>query len=131
MLISKGKDDAMQACAYWPLCMLDSTEKLLEELLKFHLSASVENAGGLSERQYGLRAGRSTIGAINEVLTSGRAVQSGNRFSRKIVFWRQRNALNSLRWVDVLDALKKVHSRKKVRCSRVPDEDYAELITGS
>ena len=33
--------------------------KLLKKLLKFRLSTMVENAGGLSERQYGFRAGRS------------------------------------------------------------------------
>ena len=45
MLISKEKGDPTQASAYRPLCMLDSAGKLLEKLLKFRLSAAVENAG--------------------------------------------------------------------------------------
>ena len=67
------------------------------------------NAGGLSERQYGFRADRSTIGAINEVLTCVKAIQSGSRFSREIVLLATldiRNGFNNLRSVDVLDALR-------------------------
>ena len=44
------------------------------------MNKAVANRGGLSERQYAFGAGRSTIGAINEVLTSVKAVQ---RFKRK------------------------------------------------
>ena len=83
--------------------------KLLENLLKFRLNAAIENAGGLSERQYRFRAGRLTIGAINQVLTNMKAVQSGSRFSMMIVLLATldvRNVFNSLRWVEELDALR-------------------------
>ena len=109
MLISKGKGDPSQASAYRPLCMLDSAGKLLERLLKPRLSAAVEAAGGLSERQHGFRVGRSTIGAINDVVARVKATQRGNHYSRKIVLLATldiRNAFNSLRWADVLEALK-------------------------
>ena len=86
MSISKVKGDRMQASAYRPLCMLGSAGKLLEKLLKFSLNAAVENAGSLSERQYGFREGRSTIGATNEVLTRVKAAESGSRFSRMTVW---------------------------------------------
>ena len=70
----------------------------------------MENPSGLSGRHYGCRAGRSTIGAIKKILTSVNAVQSGSRFSRKIVLlatFDVRNAFNSLLWVDVIDSLRK------------------------
>ena len=55
ILISKRKDDPEDPSAYKPFCMLDTSEKLLEGLLKPRLSAAFENGGALSARQYGYR----------------------------------------------------------------------------
>ncbi|KAH8342698.1 hypothetical protein KR059_003696, partial [Drosophila kikkawai] len=67
VLISKGKGDPLTPSAYRPLCMLNTTGKLLEKLVKPRLAAAIERGGGLSPRQNGFRPGRSTIGAIQEV----------------------------------------------------------------
>ena len=67
-------------------------------------NAAVENEGGLLERQYGFRAGRSTTEVTNEVLTSMKTIQSGRQIIL-LVTSGVRNAFNSLRWVDVLNAL--------------------------
>lgn len=88
--------------------MLDTTGKLMEKLLKPRLIAALNAAGGLSERQYGFRQGKSTIGAIQDVLTTFKDAQSGNNFSRKIILLVTldvKNAFNSLRWEDALNAL--------------------------
>lgn len=108
VLISKRKGSPLDPSSYRPLCMLDTTGKLFEKLLKPRLTAAFNEAGGLSERQYGFRQGKSTIGAIQDVVTSFKEAQIGNNFSRKIVLLVTldiKNAFNSLRWEDVLNAL--------------------------
>ena len=61
-----GKGDPEYLSAYRPLCMLDSSARLPERLLKPRLSAAIENGGGLSARQYDFRPDRSTIDALRE-----------------------------------------------------------------
>ncbi|KAL7724664.1 hypothetical protein ACLKA6_012322 [Drosophila palustris] len=84
-LISKGKGNPERAEAYRPLCMLDTSGKLLERLIKPRLAAAVESAGGLSPRQHGFRPGHSTLGAIHDVIDTVSTAQRGNHYSRKIV----------------------------------------------
>ncbi|KAL7723971.1 hypothetical protein ACLKA6_017962 [Drosophila palustris] len=108
VLISKGKGDPETASAYRPLCMLDTAGKLLEKLIKPRLAAAVENAGGLSSRQFGFRPGRSTIGAIQEVTKAALASHQGNHHSRPIVLLATldvKNAFNSVRWAEMIEAL--------------------------
>lgn len=88
--------------------MLDTAGKLLEMLLKPRIRAAIENAGGLSKRQHGFRPGRSTIGAIEDVIEGVRKAQAGNHFSRRIVLLATldvRNAFNSATWSDMIEAL--------------------------
>lgn len=105
-LISKGKGDPKTAEAYRPLCMLNTGGKLLEKMLKPRICAAIEDAGGLSERQHGFRPGRSTLGAIQDVIDSVQAAQRGNHYSRRLVLLATldvRNAFNSVRWRDIID----------------------------
>ncbi|KAH8361354.1 hypothetical protein KR084_009546, partial [Drosophila pseudotakahashii] len=81
---------------------------LLEKLIKPRLASAVEESGGLSRRQHGFRPGRSTIGAIQEVVNAALASQVGNHASRPIVLLATldvKNAFNSVRWSDMLDLL--------------------------
>lgn len=108
-LISKGKGDPAQPSAYRPLCMLDTAGKLLERLIKIRLSAAVDRAGGLSDKQYGFRNKRSTINAIEDVIASVQSAQRRRHSTKHIVLLATfdiRNAFNSLRWVDVMKALR-------------------------
>lgn len=108
-LIGKGKGDPNTASAYRPLCMLDTAGKLYEKLLKQRMLDAIAMAGGLSPRQYGFTAGKSTIDAINEVVTVANSVQAGNHWSREMclaVTLDVKNAFNSVRWKDILTALK-------------------------
>lgn len=108
VLIGKGKGDPESASSYRPLCMLDTAGKLLEKLIKPRLMQAVTESGGLSDRQYGFRRGRSTVDAIAEVLKSVELAQSGNHHSRQIVLLATldvRNAFNSARWADIIAAL--------------------------
>lgn len=108
MLTSNGKGNRDSPSAYRPLCMLDTAGKLLEKLLKPRIATAVERAGGLSERQHGFRRGHSTITAVEEVVEAFREAQRGNHYSRRVVMLVTldvRNAFNSARWSDMLNAL--------------------------
>ncbi|CAB0044423.1 unnamed protein product, partial [Trichogramma brassicae] len=76
--------------SYRPLCMLDTAGKIL--------------SGGLSERQYGFRKGRSTIDAIDDVISTAREAIAGKRWYRgtkkycAVVTLDVRNAFNSARY---------------------------------
>lgn len=115
-LISKMRGDPTQPASYRPLCMLDSAGKLLEKLLQRRLAESVEMAGGLSERQYGFRPGRSTLGAIQNVVRRFEHAQRRRYYPKRIIVLATldvRNAFNSLRWADIMKAL-----REKFRIPR-------------
>ena len=103
VLIRRGKGDPEDPSTYRPLCMLDTSGKLLERIFKPRLSAAIENGGGLSARQYGFRPGCSTIDALREVTEPAMVSQRGSRCSRPVlllVTLGVKNAFNSLRWND-------------------------------
>lgn len=108
VLISKGKGDPDSPSAYRPLCMLDTAGKLLERLIKPRLLNAINEKGGLSDKQHGFRPGRSTVGALRDVIHAFEAAQQKNHFSRPLILLATldvRNAFNSLRWTDVFLAL--------------------------
>lgn len=108
VLISKGKGDPELPSSYRPLCMLDTAGKVFEKLIRARLTAAIKVAGDLSPRQYGFRVGLSTIDAIQEVTEAVKRAESHNHFSRRIVLLVTldvKNAFNSARWCDMLDAL--------------------------
>lgn len=116
VLLSKGKGDPDTPSAYRPLCMLDTAGKLFERLLKARLQTAIEAAGGLSPRQHGFRKGHSTLNAISEVVSAVDRANTACHQARPIVLLVTldvRNAFNSARWVDMLEALR--------RDFRVPD----------
>lgn len=113
VLIGKGKGDPALPSSYRPLCMLDTAGKVLEKLIKSRLKTAIQAAGDLSPKQYGFRVGMSTIDAILEVSEAVRRAEDHNHFSRRItllVTLDVKNAFNSARWCDMLEALE--HSFK-------------------
>lgn len=96
--------------AYRPICLLDTVGKAVESIINNRLQEELEDNDGLSDRQYGFRAGRSTM----------QAIQRGTELARKEqqVPWQRRqrilmilldvkNAFNSADWGVVLSSLKK------------------------
>lgn len=85
--------------AYRPICLIDTTGKLLERIILNRLTPYLEQ--GLSNSQYGFRQGRSTVDAIKEVLESAKVAiepkRRGMRFCA-IVTLDVKNAFNSASW---------------------------------
>uniref|UniRef100_A0ABD2WW39 Reverse transcriptase domain-containing protein n=1 Tax=Trichogramma kaykai TaxID=54128 RepID=A0ABD2WW39_9HYME len=100
--------------SYRPLCMLDTAGKILERIICDRLEAFTERPGGLSERQYGFRKGRSTIDAIEDVISTAREAIAGKRWYHStkkycaVVTLDVRNAFNSARWDNILAALRRL-----------------------
>ncbi|CAB0040240.1 unnamed protein product [Trichogramma brassicae] len=77
VLIPKPGKPPDEPSSYRPLCMLDTAGKILERIIYDRLEAFTERPGGLSERQYGFRKGRSTIDAIEDIVSTARYAVRG------------------------------------------------------
>lgn len=104
ILLRKGDKPEGVPSSYRPLCLLNDVGKLLESLLTRRLEESISSHGGLSPNQFGFRKGRSTDDAIRTMHHSiAQEVNAGN-FCLAIGI-DIRNALNSIRWKDIITAL--------------------------
>lgn len=108
VLIRKGPDKPPDApSSYRPICMLDTTGKLLERLLLQRLEKHLDEHGGnkRAPNQFGFRKGISTESAVTKVLSL--AAQAAATPVKKnlciLVTLDVKNAFNSLRW-PVIDA---------------------------
>uniref|UniRef100_A0ABD2W8C3 Reverse transcriptase domain-containing protein n=1 Tax=Trichogramma kaykai TaxID=54128 RepID=A0ABD2W8C3_9HYME len=114
VLLPKSGKPPDEPSSYRPLCMLDTADKILERIICDRLEAFTERPGGLSERQYGFRKGRSTIDAIEDVISTAREAIAGKRWRRgtkkycAVVTLDVRNAFNSARWDNILAALRRL-----------------------
>ncbi|CAB0028342.1 unnamed protein product [Trichogramma brassicae] len=112
VLLPKPGKPPDEPSSYRPLCMLDTAGKILERIICDRLEAFTERPGGLSERQYGFRKGRSTIDAIEDVVSTAREAIAGKRWYRgtkkycAVVTLDVRNAFNSARWDNILAPLR-------------------------
>jgi hypothetical protein len=110
VLLRKGIKPTDQTSSYRPICLMDTMGKVLEGLILMRLEDHLRKQGGLAGNQFGFRKGRSTIHAIQEVVSTIRAANSGkgkrNGFTALISI-DVKNAINSIRWKDIIDALKK------------------------
>lgn len=94
VLLHKTGKPLNEPSSYRPLCMLDSLGKMLEKLIANRLSQQIETQGGLSDRQYGFRRGRSTIDAIATVVANAKRSQEQKGFCAVITI-DVKNAFNT------------------------------------
>jgi len=111
VLLLKGPDKPPLApSSYRPLCMLNSTAKLLERLLLTRLNQHLDLTGQRSENQYGFRHGRSTEDAIQRVISAARGAASGATQHRDLcvaVSLDVCNAFNTVPWPRIDAALRR------------------------
>ncbi|CAB0032892.1 unnamed protein product, partial [Trichogramma brassicae] len=114
VLLPKPGKPPDEPSSYRPLCMMDTAGKILERIICERLEAFTEGPGGLSERQYGFRKGRSTIDAIEDVISVAREAIAGKRWYRgtkkycTVVTLDVRKAFNSARWDNILATLRRL-----------------------
>ena len=77
VLLRKDNKPLGVASSYRQICLLDTMEKLLEELILQRLQALLVGENGLSENQFGFRKGRSTVDAIQAVVNIATNARKG------------------------------------------------------
>lgn len=98
------------------LCLLDCLGKLFEKILDTRLRDYLKESGGLDDRQFGFRKGRSTTDALNAL----RGTVRSSKLKVGILTLDIKNAFNSAPWEAIM---------KSVQEKRVPK--YLEQIIGS
>uniref|UniRef100_A0ABD2X125 Endonuclease/exonuclease/phosphatase domain-containing protein n=1 Tax=Trichogramma kaykai TaxID=54128 RepID=A0ABD2X125_9HYME len=76
LMLKPGKPVA-EPSSYRPLCMLDTAGKVLERIMVGRLEAHTEGPAGLADSQFGFRKRRSTVDAIQTVLSTALSAISG------------------------------------------------------
>lgn len=108
VLVPKERKPSGHPTSYRPLCLIDGFGKVLERLILGRLQEHLENH--LSEHQHGFRPGRSTIGAIEEVVSTvrrGWGTGTAKSSSHTIIVTLDiKNAFNTARWHNIIGALR-------------------------
>lgn len=108
VLLKKAKGVGNEPSSYRPLCLLDTPGKLLERLILARLEGEIINNGDLAETQFGFRRGRSTYGAIAEVINIADEAKRGTWRTRELcvlITLDVKNAFNSASWQLILEEL--------------------------
>lgn len=114
VLLPKDKKPLDDPSSYRPLCMIDTSGKLLESIVCKRLEACIETAGGLSNHQFGFRKARSTVDAINVVVKTaanaieGKRWRNGGKEYCLVVTLDIKNAFNTANWEVIVDALSRM-----------------------
>lgn len=106
VLLRKGNKPEGLPSSYRPLCLLDDVGKVLERLLAERLEDHIARTGGLSEKQFGFRKGKSTIGALLALTRMAKSAAQKRELCAAISLDIS-NAFNTLPWRRVMDALEK------------------------
>jgi len=90
--------------SYRPLCLLNDVGKVLESLLSRRLEDHMSDSGGLSANQFGFRKWKSTDDAVRELQANLLEGVDGGKYCLAVSI-DIRNAFNSSKWSDIMDAL--------------------------
>ena len=97
--------------AYRPICLLDTIGKVLERIVQNRLITITEGESPLSESQFGFRKARSTIDAIELVVSTAREATAGGRWKGgtmkycAIITLDVKNAFNTANWCQIMRSL--------------------------
>lgn len=114
VLLPKAGKPPGDPSAYRPICLLDTIGKLLERLIQNRLTETTEGERPLSANQFGFRKARSTLDAINLVVSTAREATAGKRWKGgamkycAIVTLDIKNAFNTANWGQIMRALQKM-----------------------
>lgn len=104
VLLRKGDKPLQDPSSYRPLCLLDSTAKLLEKIIDRSLREHLDTNNGLSDLQFGFHCGRSTTDAVSLLMSI--AEGGGPNSKTGVLNLNIRNAFNSAPWDRILEALR-------------------------
>uniref|UniRef100_A0ABD2WR42 Reverse transcriptase domain-containing protein n=1 Tax=Trichogramma kaykai TaxID=54128 RepID=A0ABD2WR42_9HYME len=116
VLLPKPDKPPDKPTSFRPICMLDAVGKMLERIICDRLQVFTESPSGLSDQQFGFRRGRSTIDAIERVVSTarealrGRSWLGGTKEYCAVVTLDVKNAFNTVRWTNILTALERIET---------------------
>lgn len=93
-----------------PICLLSTVGKVFERIITNRLAKELEEDNLLSEEQYGFRHGRSTLMAIERIISAAEAERQKSLKTRGavlVILLDISNAFNSMPWKTIKDALRK------------------------
>lgn len=95
VLLKKKEGQISDPKIYKPICLLSESGKVLERIIDSRINEHLHNVDGISDDQYGFRAGRSTMDAI---LKFRRIVEEQTEMGRVVIAIEIdiSNAFNSL-----------------------------------
>lgn len=114
VLLPKPGKPPGDPAAYRPICLLDTVGKVLERVIQNRLLEFTESESGLSDHQFGFRKERSTIDAMNKVVSIARKATEGKRWKGgtmkycAIITLDMKNAFNTANWGNVMRALQRI-----------------------
>lgn len=118
-----GKTKWDEASSFRPICLVNEAGKMLEKIIADRILKHLAHEGpNISENQYGFRAGRSTIDAIEKVTEIARKTVAKGGIALAVSL-DIANAFNTLPWPAIIKALNR---------HRIPEylkkiiEDYLE-----
>ena len=85
--------------------MLDIARKLVEYIVSIRLEAAIQRVGGFSDNQFGFRTSRSTIDAIDRVISIAKNAVNSSQCTKRIcsiIGLDIRNAFNMARWDEIM-----------------------------
>ena len=108
VLIPKPKKNAGDPVRYRPISLINVFAKILEAMIERRLGDQIDEGGGLSDSQHGFRRGRSTTGAMREVIEiAGAATRVAwqHKSFCALVTLDVKNAFNTARWTTIMKEL--------------------------
>ena len=107
-MLRKGNKPLGVASSCSPVCLLNTMEKLLEELILQRLQTLLVGENGLLENHFGFRKGRSTVDAIQVVVNIATNAKKGTGKCKGfcvLTIIDIRNAFNAARWKICIEAM--------------------------
>ncbi|KAI5708366.1 hypothetical protein M8J77_021282 [Diaphorina citri] len=117
VLIEKPKKNLNDISTYRPICLLNSLGKTYETLLNERLKKELQEKNLLSSRQYGFRAGHSTVDAVKHVTRIAKDEMAKTNWKRKLcilITCDIKNAFNTANWREISEEMKNMGLDKQL-----------------
>lgn len=102
------------ADTYRPICLINTLDKIVEEMICQRINLEIESKGGLSPRQFGFRKGKSTVDTMKEVIACmERGTRKRNsRGFRILITLDIRNVFNSASCLKIIEGMERMEISK-------------------
>lgn len=141
VLIEKPKKNLNDISTYRPICLLNSLGKTYETLLNERLKKELQEKNLLSSRQYGFRAGLSTVDAVKHVTRIAKDEMAKTNWKRKLcilITCDIKNAFNTANWREISEEMKNMGLDKQLVRSiesylsdrKIVGEEFNKWMTG-